>query len=131
MKKTFVQLKTMLLRPAYYNGEQFEADIIFNGADLDGETPTIMKALDMPFGDTAKIRGKLKRETESRKFGDYINIYISGDMLEDFIKRFGVEDVEATLTLKLELVYAVFQDNDCLSDPYDSEVIGFKLLGIC
>lgn len=130
MKKTFTEFKTMLLRPACYNGAQFEAELVLDESDLYRESLDIVRALGMPVGDTVRVRGKIGSE-EERKYSEYVSIYMSGDVLDEFISRFGIENITATLMLKLELVYSVYESTDYRCEAMEDEIIGFRLLEIC
>lgn len=130
MKKTFTEIKTMLLRPAHYKGIQFEAELVLDESDLYRESLNIVRALEMPVGDTVRVRGKIGGK-EERKYSEYVSVYMSGDVLDELISRFGVENITVTLSLKLELIYAVYEADNCGYETVEEEAIGFRLLEIC
>ncbi len=125
MKITYKEFRKMSLRPAFYNGTQFEIDVIFDGTDLHREGITPTKALHMIVGDTVRVRGMVKADGKDNDY-DYISIYICGEELEDFINRYGVDDINATVTLKLESVYATYDSEQFCSEPATEEITGYK-----
>lgn len=125
--KTYEEFKVMDLRPAYYNGEVFEIDVEFNEASVFGVGIEIAKALKMVVGDTVRISGKVFG-TEADY--EYINIYMSGDALSDFIDKFGVGKLTRKIRMKLELTFAVYSCNDYSIEPREEEITAYKLIEI-
>ena len=73
MKTTYKEFKKMSLRPAFYNGTQFDIDVIFDGADLHREGVTPTKALNMIVGDTVRVRGKVKSDKKDNNYDQFID----------------------------------------------------------
>lgn len=124
--KTFKEFKVMDLRPAYYNGEVFEIDVEFNEASVFSVGIEIVKVLKMAVGDTVRIGGKVCDGSDS----EYINIYMCGDALSDFIDRFGVGKLTRKIRMKLELTFAVYNCNDYGIEPKEEEITAYKLIEI-
>lgn len=125
--KTYEEYKIMDLRPAVYNGEVFEVDVEFNGSSVYGVGIEVAKALKMVVGDTVRISGQV--------FGaeadyEYINIYMSGEALSDFIDRFGVVKITHKIRMKLELTFAVYSCNDYSVEPREEKITAYKLIEI-
>ena len=125
--KTYEEFKVMDLRPAYYNGEVFEIDVEFNEASVFSVGIEVAKALKTVVGDTVRISGKVFG-TEADY--EYINIYMSGDALSDFIDRFGVVKLTRKIRMKLELTFAVYSCNDYSIEPREEEITAYKLIEI-
>lgn len=76
MKISYNEYKLMLLRPAVYNGEEFEIDVQFNNDSLYRTEVAIAEALNMKHGDTASIHGKVCFDNKESIY-DCISIYMS------------------------------------------------------
>lgn len=127
MKITYEGLKIMLLRPALYNGKEFEADIEFTYGSLFRAKLYETDALAMPSGDTTKIPGKISFE-EEKKY-EQIPIYMSADVLTRFIEEYGIHRINATVGMKLKLVYAIYTENSS-TNPVREDLIAFELVGL-
>ena len=125
--KTYEEFKVIDLRPAHYNGEVFEIDAEFNEASVFGVGIEVAKALKMVVGDTVRISGKV---FEAEADYEYINIYMSGEALSDFIDRFGVVKITHKIRMKLELTFAVYNCNDYSVEPREEEITAYKLIEI-
>lgn len=125
--KTYEEFKLMDLRPAYYNGEVFEADVEFNEASVFGVGIEVAKAINTAVGDTVRISGKVCGEGSDF---EYINIYMCGDALSDFIDKFGVGKLTRKIRMKLELTFAVYSCNDYGFEPREEEITAYKLIEI-
>ena len=127
MKISYKEFKTNSLRPAYYNGTQFDVDVTFENADLRREGVTVTEALNMIVGDTVRISG-LVRDTGKKNEYERISIFLCGEELDDFIGKYGVNDISVTVPLKLELIYAKYYCEQFCSDPITEEVVGYKYI---
>ncbi len=128
MKTAFEEFKVMSLRPAFYNGTQFEAEIIFNEANAYSVDITEAEAVNMIPGDTVRINGKITDDTE--KDYDFISVYMCGEELTEFIEKYGIHKVSGTVRMKLEIVYSVYEYNEYGMEPIRTEKTVFRLLGI-
>lgn len=124
--KTYEEFKIMSLRPAFYNGTQFEADVNFDEASAFRVSMAETEAVNMVQGDTVRIGGRICNENN----GEYISVLMCGDELTEFIEKYGVHEVSATVRMKLELVYAVYSCNDYSFEPSEEEIIAYKLIEI-
>lgn len=125
--KTYEAFKIMDLRPSFYNGEVFEIDVEFNEASVFGVGIEVAKALKMVVGDTVRISGRVCGEGSDF---EYINIYMSGEALSDFIDKFGVVKITRKIRMKLELTFAVYSCNDYSFEPKEEEITAYKLIEI-
>ena len=121
MKITHNELKLMLMRPAVYNGEEFEIDVQLENASLRRTDLAEADAIGMKPGDTASIRGEAF-------FGDAaerVTVYMSEDILTEFVERYGLESVTDAVTMRVKLTYATNEYYGC-----PDEIIACKLLEI-
>lgn len=127
MKITYEEFNAMELRPAYYNGTQFEIDIDFRKVSPHRVGIEVSKAINAVVGDTVRISGKVFIENS-----DFINIdvYMCGDVLSDFIEKYGSGRITETIKMKLERVYAVYECNDYSFEPNKEEIAAYKLIEI-
>ncbi len=123
--KTYEEFMEIELRPAYYNGTVFEIDVEFNEASVFGVGIEVAKAINMVTGDTVRIGGKVCGEGSDF---EYINVYMSGDILTEFIEKYGVRKITNSVRMKLELVYAVYDCNDYGFEPREEEITAYKLI---
>lgn len=127
--KTFEEIKIMSLRPAFYNGTQFEAEVSFDEASAFRVSITETEAVNMILGDTVRISGKIK--TEDEKDYEYISVFMCGDELSEFIEKYGVHKVSGTVRMKLELIHAVYYEDATWDNERKKEDLTvYKLLGI-
>ena len=128
MKTTYEEFKVMSLRPAYYNGTQFEADICFDEASAYRVYITEADAANMIRGDTVRISGKIR--TDDKTDYEFVTVYMCGDELTEFIEKFGAHKISATVRMKLELVYTAYEETSWNDEHRKEEMIIYKLLGI-
>ncbi len=129
MKISYSKYKLMLLRPAIYNGEEFELDVQFNKDSLYRTDFAIAEALNMKHGDTASIHGKACFDNEDSSY-DYIKVYMSESVLTKFIERYGFNKINATVSIKAKFVYAVYNSDEFYDEGKKEEIIACKLLEI-
>ncbi len=127
MKITYEEFKIMSLRPAFNNGSQFEIEVTFSDAELHRTGISDTKALNMLIGDTVRVSGGVKIDGKDDKY-KWITIYMCGEELEDFIGKYGVENINATTTLKLEMAYAVYEYDQYCGDSVTEEITGYKYI---
>lgn len=126
--KTYEEFKVMELRPAYYNGTVFEIDVEFKESTVFGVGIEVAKAINMVVGDTVRISGKVFGEEADY---EYISIYMCGDVLTDFIGKYGVGKITAErVRMKLEQIYTVYKCNDYGFEPKEEEITAYKLIEI-
>ncbi len=126
--KTYDEIKIFSLRPAFYNGIQFETDVCFEKANVFRVSITETEAVGMIQGDTVRINGKIKSEDE--KDCEYISVYMCGDELAEFIEKYGVSKVSGTARMKLELIYAIYEETNWNDERKKEDMVAYKLLGI-
>ena len=124
MKKTFENFKMMSLRPALYNGTVFETDVSFNDASAFRVGIKEARALNMICGDTVRIRGRVCGTSDC----EYIEIYMCGDALTDFISKHGTFKITGEIGMKLELIYAVYENTEFSIEPEKEEITAFRLI---
>lgn len=127
MKTTFEEFSVMALRPALYNGKHLEVDVDFRKASFRRVGIEVSKAINAPVGDTVKISGNIF--TGNSDF-NHIGIYMYGDVLTDFINRYGINRISGTVRMKLEQVYAVYEYNNYGIEPVEEEITAYKLVEI-
>lgn len=129
MKISYNEYKLMLLRPAVYNGEEFEIDVQFNNDSLYRTEVAIAEALNMKHGDTASIHGKVCFDNKESIY-DYISIYMSESILTEFIEKYGFSNISADVSIKAKFVYAVYSSGEFYDEEKKEEIIACKLLEI-
>lgn len=127
MKTTFKKFRTISLRPALYNGTEFEIDINFDEASVFRTDLVITEAINMMPGDTVRIGGYVFEEDTNHQ---YINIYMCGDALTSFISKYGTDNISAVVSMKLELIYGTYTDTDYCYEPKKEEIAAYKLIEI-
>lgn len=127
MKMSYNKYKLMLLRPAVYNGEEFEIDVQFNNDSLYRTDFAIAEALNMKHGDTASIHGKVCFDNKDSEY-DYISIYMSELVLTDFIEKYGFSKISADVSIKAKFVYAVYASGEFYDEQKKEEIIACQLL---
>lgn len=129
MKSSYNEYKLMLLRPAVYNGEEFEIDVQFNNDSLYRTEVAIAEALNMKHGDTASIHGKVCFDNKESTY-DYINIYMSESILTEFIQKYGFSNISADVSIKAKFVYAIYDSGEFYDEEKKEEIIACQLLEI-
>lgn len=124
--KTYEEFKVMALRPAHYNGTVFEIDVEFYDASAFRVDIEVAKAINMTVGDTVRIGGKVFGEEADY---EYISIYMCGDVLTDFIGKYGVNNITTDrVRMKVEQKYTVYKYNDYSFEPKEEEIIAYRLI---
>ena len=129
MKICYNIFKLMLIRPAVYNGEEFEIKASFDEASLYRTDIATTAAIHTEAGDTASIRGKICFEDEN-SLCEYITIYVSENTLTEFITKYGFNKISATVKMKVKFIYAVHSPNDFCGDERKEEIIACQLIEI-
>lgn len=129
MKMSYKTFKLMLLRPAVYNGEEFEIDVQFNNDSLYRTDFAVVDAINMTHGDTASIHGKVCFDNGDSSY-EYIKIYMSESVLTEFIERYGFNKINATVSIKAKFVYALYSSEEFFDEDKKEEIIACKLLKI-
>ena len=126
--KTYEEFKIMKLRPAFYNGTVFEIDVEFTDTSAFRVDIDVAKAINMTVGDTIRISGNVFVEEADY---EYISIYMCGDVLTDFINKYGVNNITTDrVRMKLEQIYTVYNCNDYSLEPKEEEITAYKLIEI-
>lgn len=128
MKMTDFDLyRQFSLRPAAYRGTTVFFEVEFNNAKLYKADMHVSSALGLKNGNSCYIQGKCV-------FGDekyeYVDLYMTDEVLDDFISRFGTDNINEKIVVEAEVVYATYSSS---GDPYynDSEITdSYKLIKI-
>lgn len=112
----------MDIAPAKHTGEVFTAYFISEGAHL--HRLPVEEALCHEFvpGDSAELRCKI--EFDDTEKTQYVTLYLTGDVLQEFIEKYGVRNVECEFTAVVELFYDV---GDVYAPTEDEEYYGFLI----
>ena len=112
------------LRPGAYKNVTTIYKIVCNEGIIFKADISKVDALNMKRGDTCYIRCKAVFETNH----EYIDIYIDGENLSEFISKFGMEHINCSFVGEFEAQYGTYSTYD----PYinDAEVYGYKLKNI-
>lgn len=106
------------LRPAAYKGATVFFKIELSNAKLYKADMHVSSELELKNGNSCYIRGKCV-------FGDekyeYVDLYMTDEVLDDFISRFGTDNINEKIVVEAEVVYATYSSS---GDPYynDSEL---------
>ena len=119
--KTF---RLISLRPAVYSGRTFFFSLEFDNSKLFRVDMNRCIALGLKSGDTVYLKAKAFFGLD--KF-EYIDVYMSGRVLDKFIDSLGTDEISGVIFADLEAVYKVYSSS---GDPYcnDSELVAFKLV---
>ncbi len=126
---THNEFKLMLLRPAIYNGREFEievdcSNIYFHRADINEAT-----AIQTTPGDTVSVHIKCCFENDTASFGEYITMYMCGEALTEFINKVGISNQNGNFKVKVKFIYAIYNKSEFdYDEPRKEEIIGCKLL---
>lgn len=129
MKIPYKTFKLMLLRPAVYNGEEFEIDVEFSNDSLYRTDFSVADAINLKTGDTVHIKGKIKFENEATSY-EFITVYISESILTEFIDKYGFNKITTTVGMEVKFIYAVHSSEDFFNEGKKEEIIACKLLKI-
>ena len=112
------------LRPGAYNNITTIYKIVCNEGIIFKADIGIVDALNMKRGDTCYIRCKAEFDDNH----EYIDVYMDGEMLSEFISKFGMEHINCSFVGEFEAKYGTYSTYD----PYinDAEVYGYKLKNI-
>lgn len=128
MKMTSFDLfRQISLRPAAYKGTTVFFEVEFNNAKLYKADMHVSSALGLKNGNTCYIRGKCVFEDEKY---EYVDLYMTDEVLDDFISRFGTYNINEKIVVEAEVAYATYSSS---GDPYynDSEVEdSYKVINI-
>jgi hypothetical protein len=128
-KITHNEFKLMLLRPAIYNGKEFEmevdcSNIYFHRADINEAT-----AIQTTPGDTVSVYIKCCFENESKSFGEHITMYMCEEALTKFIDRVGFSEPKGKFRVRVKFIYAIYSTSEFdYDESKKEEIIGCKLL---
>ena len=126
MKINYDEFMLRILRPALFKGEELELSVEFKNATMYNVDVGTSKAIKTTVGDTVSVFGHVNFEGDNSKL---ITLYLSGDVLTEFINIYGIRDINATVPMRLKHVYAVIENFEYAEEKYE-EVIGFQVMNI-
>lgn len=127
MNITYEDFKLIQLRPAKYSGKEITLEVQFNGHNLYRTDINEARALGFKPGDTVSINGKVQFDNDDSSY-EFVTIYMSEDVLTEFIEKFGISKITSKVNMKLKYVYAVYEEDPFMEEK-QQEIVGFILLG--
>ena len=115
------------LRPAAYKGTTVFFEVELNNAKLYKADMYVSSVLGLKNGNTCYVRAKALFEEEKYSF---IDLYMTDDVLDNFIDRFGTDNINEKIVVEAEVAYATYSSS---GDSYynDSELEdSYKLIDI-
>ncbi len=127
MEKTFYkEVKKLELRPAVYNGKELDRVPVHIKGCLIRVWIDEAKVIKMKPGDTVRATAKvIDNENDKVVFFD---LYLSGAVLDSFIEKYGDENINATVYMKLKFFY--FTKESLVEPDEDCEYMGYEVLEI-
>lgn len=114
------------LRPAKFSSSEVKLKLDFTGCSL-SRTPIVdAKILNLLPGDTVETYVKVIFDDEKGGAFNYIHVYLSGDVLTEFIDKYGISDIDSTVRGKFRLEYRTTDNNELLEEYY--EIIAFIMI---
>lgn len=126
MKINYDNLMLRFLRPALFKGEELELSVEFKNATMYNVDAGTAKAIKTTVGDTVSVFGHANFEGDNSKL---ITLYLSGDVLTEFIETYGIRNLTGTVQMRLKHVYAVIENFEYTEEKYE-EVVGFQVMDI-
>lgn len=129
MEKSFYEaFKLMELRPAVYKGREIDlVPVVFYENNMYKVETEEVEALGMKIGDTVELGGKILSDDEPNE-SIYIDLYLSEDVLTDFIEKYGYKKLKGKVVMKLQLLHEVVESD--LIMERTTELTGYKVLAL-
>ena len=124
---TFDRYRKISLRPAAYKGTKVAFVVEIRNEKLYKADMHVSSALGCKNGNTCYVKSKCVFEDEKY---EYIDLYMTGEVLDNFIIRFGTDNINEKIVVEAEVAYATYSSS---GDPYynDSEVEdSYKVINI-
>lgn len=128
MEKNFHEtLELMELRPVKYKGTEIDyVPVVFDDCrmyklDIEDADP-----LGMTPGDSVRISCRVYSDENKHNY-IFTSLYLSDDVLSDFISKFDGLKIKGCAKMKLQLVYEIVDD---ICYETKKELFGFKVLKI-
>ncbi len=125
MKTSYKDFKIMLLRPAVSDGKEVEICMDFDNDSIYRTQADDALSLGLKPGDTAHIRGKIRFDGDNSQC-EYITLYMSESLLEEFIEKYGFYKICASVRMKAVFNY-VLQNKEYGLAEQNEELLAFKL----
>lgn len=126
MKINYDEFMLRFLRPALFNGEELELTVEFKNATMYNVDAGTAKAIRTRVGDTVSVFGHINFEGDNSKL---VTLYLTGDVLTEFINAYGIRNITGTVPMKLKHVYAAISNYEYAEEKYE-EVVGFQVIDI-
>ena len=129
MEKNFYEaFKLMELRPAVYKGREIDlVPVVFCENNMYKVDVEEIESLGMEIGDTVKLGGKIISDEEPYEI-IYIDLYLSEDILTEFIEKYGYKKIKGKVIMKLQLLHEVVESNLIMETT--RELAGYKVLAL-
>lgn len=129
MEKSFYEaFKLMELRPAVYKGREIDlVPVVFYENNMYKVETEEVEALGMKIGDTVELGGKILSDDEPNE-SIYIDLYLSEDVLTDFIEKYGYKKLKGKVVMKLQLLHEIVESDLIMERTI--ELTGYKVLAI-
>lgn len=124
---TYGLYRQIALRPAAFKGTNVTFVVEIRNEKLYKADMHVSSALGCKNGNTCYVRSKCVFEDEKY---EYIDLYMTGEVLDNFISRFGTDNINEKIVVEAEVAYATYSSS---GDPYynDSELEdSYKVINI-
>lgn len=135
MKLTAETLELIELRPAVYSETEYEFVISFTDQSLKKVGLERANALETQAGNTAYLYGTVLFEEDDKdnSFSREVYLFLTGDVLDDFIEQYGYKKINGDFTVRGEFVYKTYsasvfynEDNEEIGGFILQEVLAFQ-----
>lgn len=121
-------MEIILLRPAKYNGQEFELKVSFNDDFIRRTSIREAEELGFTLGDTVEIFGKAKIANDLSDEMHFITLYLCDDVIDEFFEKVGVANISYFITCKARLVYRTYERSNLTGTKTETdEMVGFQL----
>ena len=129
MGKSFYEaFKLMKLRPAVYEGTEIDhVPVVFWDSSMYKVEAEEAEALGLKIGDAVELVGKIISDEDPDKYV-YIDLYLSEEVLTQFIETYGYEKLNGVVVMKLKLLHEVVEPDLIIEKT--EELTGYKVLEI-
>lgn len=125
MTITKKQFKLISLIPARFTDNVVELMLDFSHTTLSKTRIADAKIIDLPPGDTVEAFVRLIFDEEEGPSSNYITVYMCGDVLTSFLRRYGFIDICSAIRGRFKIEYRTTEEEDEYEHFY--EVTAFIL----